>query len=405
MSVEWRRLLNPDIATYINAHKDQDVSMLALRRPKMKNQDEPWPWPLIFDQIKSYQKAAKKIPYWQACPDIVYPSADIIEQASSFVTAAHKASLVSGVTLVDLTAGAGVDLSAFTKVFQNVIGIEKDQDLAGRLDHNMHIFHGDAVTIINKDAAEYARDMASCDCVYIDPQRRYDRRKGLFRFEDCSPDVTLILPDLLQKTKIVIIKASPVLDIRQGIKALKHVRAVHVVEYNNDCKEILFVLDKDANSSADDMPRHAVILDDAGQAARHMVFTAAEEKKTDVSYSAPLSYLYEPSPAFMKTGGYNIIAARYGLKKLHPHTHLYTSDTFLHSFPGRAFRVVDILPVQRKAITLKKANLTVRNFPMHVEDLRKKLGISEGGDSYIFACAYLDKLKTQKNALVLCLKP
>ena len=322
--------------------------------------------------------------------DIIFPSSHIIEQASSQATALYKASLIEADTFVDLTCGAAVDSWAFAQHATHGDCIERDETAAQIAQHNLDILKPDSCELHNMKAEEFIKTMPDVDLAYIDPARRDDARKGKYKLEDCSPDILGLLDSLLPKTKTLMIKTSPMLDIAQAIQQLQTVQAVHIVEYKGDCKELVFILGNTANPNPQIIP---VIINSDGTPLHKMVFTPDQEVQTDHNFSAPLKYLFEPSPAFQKSGGFHMISKTYGLKKLHPHTHLYTSGQKPKNLPGRIFEIIGQYPAKSKKIPIKQANITVRNFPETVESLRKKLKMKDGGAEYLFACTLLENQK------------
>jgi len=385
--MNWQSLLNPKIQKFIQDNESQDVSELALKKPP--NPD--WDHKLILDQIKSRQKAKKKLPLWlSAHPNIILPAPSTLEQASSSATARYKASLVKGKTFVDLTGGAGIDCHALTEYYDQGICIERDPYTAELIEHNIKCLTDIPVTTYCDTAENYIKNMEKTDLVIIDPQRRDTRKRGKFKLEECSPAILEMLPALLPKADRIMVKTSPMLDIKQGITQLQNIHTVHIVEWNNDCKELIFIM----GENPPDCPEiNAVSINDNGEIITEISFTLEEENSAETEYCQPLNYLYEPGPAFQKSGGFNILAKRLNLKKLHPHTHLYTSDILLSHFPGRRFKIIDQYTVKSEKIPLKQAHITTRNFPSDVKTLRKKLKIQEGGDDYLFACTLHDETK------------
>ena len=387
--MNWQSLLDPDIQKFINGHEGGDVTALALKKPP--NPD--WDYRLILDQIKTRQKARTKLPLWpDHHPDIIFPPSDILEQASSAATARYKARLVKGKSFVDLTGGAGVDSCALTEHYESGTIIERDEHAAELIAHNLPLLYlsGVDLDVICTTAEEFVKAMPSVDLVIIDPQRRDGQQKGKFRLENTAPNVLELLPVLLNKTTHIMIKTSPMLDIAQTVADLQHVQAVHVVEYRKDCKELLFIISKNVPNTPQIT---AVSIDDAGEVLSNLNFTLEEEKKTKAALSMPLNYLYEPGPAFQKSGGFHVISDYFGVEKLQQHTHLYTSETLRTDFPGRSFEIIGKHPAKAEKVPLKQAHITTRNFPMSTAALRKKLKIRDGGDDYLFACTLMDGSK------------
>lgn len=393
--MDFKRLLEPKIKTFIREHEGADIKALALKKPPEEN----WPYPLIIDQIKARQKAKIKLPLWLTEDDVIFPPGDILEQASSIATARYKASLFSGEKFIDLTGGAGIDFWAISENFKNSICIEHNPDAAKLIAHNMNFFKRKSVDVFEKSAEKFIAETDRTHLIYIDPQRRDNARKGMFKLNDCTPNVIELLPALKEKSSTVMIKTSPMLDIAQAIQDLKYVHEIHIVEWRGDCKEVLYILKFEHEIKTDQVPHICVKLNDEGEAINTLHFTKAEEEE-NAPLHMPQKYLYEPGPAFQKAGGFNALANQLKLKKLHKHTHLYTSETLKPGFPGRTFKILETLPVNRKALSLDKANLTIRNFPGDVASLRKKLKLKDGGNDYLFACTLADEQK----ALLHCRK-
>lgn len=382
-------LLDPRIQEFIAAHDKDDVAKLALKKPPVAG----WPYPQILQQIKSRQSACDKIPSWLAEKNIILPDHSVIEQASSDATAAYKASLVTGDLFCDLTAGAGVDTREFLKKFTSGIAVEKDKNYADLLAHNLKVFSDKKIEIINSAAEDIVLNLPPCDFIYADPQRRDQNSKGKFRFEDGSPDIVGLLPSLLSKAPVVMLKTSPVLDIKKAIDSLYCVTAIHIVEWHGACREVLYIMRRNAKISADDVPLTAAVLNDEGTKHRSLIFTRAEEHAAALVTGPPEDWLYEPSPAFMKSGCFNLIAARWGLRKLHDHTHLYTGPAALDDFPGRVFRIEGVYPGDGRGLPFTQGHIAVRNFPVGAEALRARLKLKDGGDDYLFACTLADDRK------------
>lgn len=388
--MNWKPLLNPEIRNFILRHEHDDVAALGLQKPPGAD----WPYPLILDQIKARQKARDKIPAWLTDNlEIVLPAPSVIEQASSSATAFYKASLLSGKAFADLSGGAGVDCQAFARRFESGFCIEQDKNAASLIDHNLKHLISTPVTVIHGTAENFIGDMPKLDLVYIDPQRRHEGRKGIYDLQKCSPNVFDLLPVLKSKARHVMIKTSPMLDIHKAMESLGPVWQVHILEWRGECKEVLYLIDFEKDTPNDNVEIITVRINDDGDVLQKLSFTKSEESQTTCTFSQPLKYLFEPGPAFQKSGGFNMIALRYGMNKLHPHTHLYTSDTLDKNFPGRIFEIYGTYPVERKALPFKKCNLSVRNFPSSADDLKKKLGLKDGGGDYLFACTLADEKK------------
>ena len=377
--MSWQVLSHPDIQAFIRKHETTDVKTLALKPWP----DDHWPKAIILDQIKARQKAAVKMPQWHQDPHIIFPPADIVEQASSTATALYKGSLFSGASCADLTAGCGMDSWAFGQSFKTLHCVERDSNAAQMLEHNFKTLRPHA-KIHNASAEEFIKTMPHVDLIYIDPQRRNDQRRGIFKLDDCSPNILDLLPALKTRTNDILIKTSPMIDIDSTCKILENVQNVYITEHEGQCKEALFHIS--AQTTTTDPQIHAVRLNHDGTVYDSLSFHKKRTNALNFSYKNPQKYLYEPSAAYQKSDAMQAISDTFPVAKIAPDTHLFTSETHIENFPGRTFEVTGMHTPHKKSLPFKKANLTVRNFPSSVEDLRKKLKLSEGGEDYLFAC-------------------
>ena len=377
--MSWQVLSDPDIQAFIRRHETGDVKTLALT----KWPNDHWPKAMILDQIKARQKASTKMPQWHAHTHVIFPTADIVEQASSTATALYKASLYSGASCADLTAGCGIDSWAFGQSFKTLHCVERDSSAAQMLEYNLKHLRPHA-KVHNASAEEFIKIMPDVDMVYIDPQRRNDHRRGIFKLEECSPSIIDLIPALSTRTKSIFIKTSPMIDIHGACKILKNVQDVYIVEHNGQCKEALFYIN--TQSTTTDPQIHAVRLNQDGKVYDSINFHKKHTDTFDFTYANPEKYLYEPAPAYQKAGAMHAIAHQFAVKKIAPDTHLFTSDRPIKNFPGRTFMITGTHAPYKKSLPFKQANLTVRNFPSSVEDLRNKLKLREGGHAYLFAC-------------------
>ena len=381
----WRKLLNPDIQDFIRDHAGDDVSKLALKKPPSMD----WPYRDVLEQIKARQKAAVKFPEWVSSEGILFPSSDLVEQASSSACSLYKSTLMQGERFCDLSAGLGVDAFSFARHFRDCVLVDADQRHADILAHNATVLGvGAEVEVVHARAEDYVAEMGEFDCLYIDPQRREGGKSGRFSFDSCMPNVLELLPVLRSKAKQVLLKTSPVLDISRAVSELGDVSQVHVVQWAGDVKEVLYLLDFE--KPVDEPEIRAVLIGDDGGVQQSFSFCSSGEKNCAPEYGDPLTYIYEPAPACMKAGGFSLMAARFGLKKLHPQTHVYTADHLCFEFPGKTYVLDDVRTVKQGVADLGGAELVVRNFPLQAEKLRKKLGLSQGKDLRVFACTLPD---------------
>ncbi|WP_271766804.1 class I SAM-dependent methyltransferase [Aquimarina algiphila] len=335
----------------------------------------------LAQQIQGNRKTKRKLPLWHTKSRIYYPPTLNLEQTSSEATALYKSNLISGKTLIDLTGGFGVDDYYFAKKIKKVIHCEFNASLSKITTHNFKILEVNNITTIHGDGLEILKNQSTVDWIYIDPSRRHDSKGKVFFLEDCLPNVPNNLELLFGKSSNIMIKTSPLLDIHTGIKALQYVKEIHIVAVDNEVKELIWILNKGYTG---EIGMITVNIQKSGN--QEFSFFQNEEIKQPLNLSAPKSYLYEPNAAILKSGGFLIIGNTLGLKKLHNHSHLYTSEKII-DFPGRSFEILIVYPYQKKVIAksgITKANITTRNFPESVALLRKKLKIKDGGDDYLF---------------------
>ena len=380
--------IDSQTATFIQEHRHDDVRGLALQAAKYHdiNINEA----LI--QIAGRQIAEKKIPSWAKEDDIQYPKHLSMEQCSSELTARYKASLVSGETLADLTAGFGVDFSFIARNFQKADYIERQEVLCELAQHNFAVLGLNHVSIHCTDGIDYLKTMNPVDCLFLDPARRDANGGKTVAISDCEPNVCALESLLTKKGKKVVIKLSPMLDMHSALNELKSVTELHIVSVNNECKELILILEKGDVRPQEAKKEITISCEQVvnNSPSQHFSFTLSEEKSSPCLLAEKIgNYLYEPGAALLKAGPYRLLTSRYHVEKLHPNSHLYTSEQLV-DFPGRCFEVISYTGFGKKELKaflkdVDKANLTVRNFPTTVADLRKKLKLKEGGEIYIFA--------------------
>lgn len=385
----------------MQAYLQIPVTDLVLK--KKRNPD--FPIQEIAEQLASRRKAAHKLPEWSAKPTVLLPAL-AFEQCSSSLTAHFKCELIGkGKLLIDLTGGLGVDTYFFAQYFERVIHVEPNADLQAIVRHNFTELGVHNVEFVNQTAETFiAQNSQAGDSsdypkeggivVYIDPSRRDTQQQRVFRLTDCVPNIVEIFPQLFEITPTVWLKASPMLDIQQGIYELKNVRKVYAVAVENEMKELLFHLEATSFSfgvgAGGEAEITAVNLNAKGKQA--FVFKKSAESLVKIDYQLPQKYLYEPNAAILKAGAFHSFAHRFNVAKLHPNSHLYTSAAYIAT-PARTFEILHICPYRKQDIlpllASKRANITVRNFPDSVAQIRQKLGLKEGGDCYIFATTNL----------------
>lgn len=381
------QLLTDAERAFITAHLTQDVRALALQTAKRTDINGS----MVVAQIQARQKARTKLPNWYANPALIFPPPLSVEQASSEATAAYKASLVGGNTLLDLTGGMGVDTAAFAARVARVTYLEQQPAVAAATTYNLTQLGLTNVDTQVGDGLAYLRNVPEpVDWLYLDPARRDDRGGRVVGLADCEPDVLAHLPLVLEKSRNVLIKTSPLLDIEATLRQLPTCRAVHIVAVQGEVKELLFVLGQ-TDWPASTVQLVAVDLRHDGPVT--FSFERVDETRATVALTEWVAgsptYLYEPNAAVLKAGAFRLVGERFGLAKVAPHSHLYTADALVGGFPGRVFQIDAVCKADRKALLTHvpggQANLTVRNFPQSVDLLRKQLSLREGGDVYVFA--------------------
>ncbi|MEE0990875.1 MAG: SAM-dependent methyltransferase [Paludibacteraceae bacterium] len=374
-------------------------------------------------QTEGRKIIANKLPSWAENMSILFPAKISLEQCSSEATALYKAGLVSGESLVDLTGGFGVDCSFLSKNFTSVDYVEQNEELCQIAEHNFAAL-GLNIRVNNAESVSFLADMPSVDCIYIDPARRDVKGKKTADLSLCSPNLLEIRDILLKKCNTLLIKLSPMFDISSALEVFPECKQAHVVSVKNECKELLllvesgfcgeteivcvelgmrnFAVSESNVQFTETLPNESKIAE--GNEKPEITSVASnlrKEKGEIISYSFPKAYLYEPNASIMKAGLFKTVANKYNVQKLHPSTHLYTSEELVPNFPGRSFEIKRVTKVQKKEIQdIEKANLSMRNFPGNVADLRKKLKLKDGGDVFIFASTLHDNSK----ALIVCEK-
>lgn len=378
------KLLSGEVQKFIVDHLDSDEHKLLLKHKTIFD----LPAIAIIDQIVGKRKAREKLPTYYDTAGIIYPPSTNLEQTSSERTAQFKTTILkllhlnSYNSMIDLTGGFGVDTFFFSKIFDQVNCVEPTLTLLNIAKHNHEHLGRSNIQYINATAEDYLKEVTYADAMYIDPSRRHQRGGKVFRFAHCEPDITQIQNIILQKSPLLLVKASPLLDIQQGIKELNFVKKVFVVSVYNDCKELLFLCERDFHGEA---IIEAVNL--GKEVDESFSFTFSSEKNLSAKFRDPLKYLYEPNVAILKAGAFKSVAQKCAVLKIQSNTHLYTSDELIESFPGRIFEIEKLVKPDNKMIREyfpeMKANILVRNYPMTVAGLKKKTGLIEGGEKYL----------------------
>lgn len=370
-------ILKPEVQDFINNNLQTEITRLILKGSLFKDISIQE----LANQIIAKKKSEHKLNLWFQTTNIYYPPAISIEQTSSEITANYKSNLISGDTMIDITGGFGVDCYYFSKVFTTVFHCETNKMLSKITQHNFKELQLQNVRFFAKNGIDYLKETDLLfDCIYIDPSRRDTTKGKVFLLKDCLPEVPSKIDFLFTKTNTILIKTSPILDITQTIKELKNVKEIHVVAVHNEVKELLFLLEK--NYSKSTIIKTVNIKKNTVEK-----FSFNFNDVVNSKYSEPLQYIYEPNAAILKSGGFHQVSKQLNLYKLQQHAHLYTSEKIIN-FPGRSFKIMHVVPYDKKQLKKYvndyKANITTRNFPKTVAQIRKETKIKDGGNTYLF---------------------
>ena len=371
------QILNSDIQNFIQRNLNEDPTKLILKGASFQDVTIQE----IVEQIIAKKKCQKKLPTWFNTAQIYYPNKLNIEQTSSQITAKHKANIVSGSTLIDITGGFGVDCFAFAENFKHITHCEINKELSEIVKHNYYKLKINNIETKAINGLEYLENnKQKFDWIYADPSRRNESKGKVFLLEDCAPNIPKNLDLLFQHTNNILLKLSPILDITASINELKFIKEIHIIAVNNEVKELLFILEKNYIKA---IQIKTININKNGNEK----FESKRVSLNTSTYSLPKEFLYEPNSAILKAGLFNEVSYQLNLPKLNINSHLYTSIDLIN-FPGRRFKILEITTYNKKKIkkliTSNKANITTRNFPETVAQIRKKTGINEGGNNYLF---------------------
>ena len=391
---------------FIQQNYSKNLAQLAFKKTLVEGYDNRF----VLNQLYGKQKAKNKFPFLFKNNKIGYPAKVSVEQSSSEKTALWKANLVNGATLLDMTGGFGVDTYHFSKIVQHVTYLEKNTELFDIVQHNFKALNAQNIKAINGNSLTFLKNTTQkFDWIYLDPARRDEvgnRKIGLAGY---FPNLLDIQSLLFQKTTKVLVKVSPMLDIQQAIQQLGTVQKVIVLAVQNEVKELLLVLQQKETLERIPSNLNSTFSNfqcvDLRKDGREITYESTGNRDYyDLVFNPPKNYIYEPNAAILKAGLFKEIAIDFKLNKLHPNTHLYTSEQLVADFPGRIFKLKGVENFNKKAIAPyldhKKANITTRNFPYAVAQIKKKLGIKDGGFVYLFATT----LQDEKLKILICEK-
>ncbi|MEO1050211.1 MAG: class I SAM-dependent methyltransferase [Bacteroidota bacterium] len=381
---------HPEVQQFISKHENADTSGLLLKHKHIAGV----PMPVIVDQIVSKKKAKSKLPEWYRTQGLVFPPPLSLEQCSSEIAAKYKSHLYQGKSIVDLTGGMGVDSYYFSRAFESVDYVEKSQQLCQLATHNFEKLKAFNINVHHTNTKGFISSVdKTYDVAFIDPSRRNEQKGKVHLLEDCEPNVIDFEQELVSKAKTIILKTSPLLDVTKAIKSLKNVVKVLIISVDNECKEVLYIL---ASKREGSLTYEAVNLMKTGE--EHLFsFSPEQESILEVEYSLPDKYILEPNASIMKSGGFKSLAKAFHLKKLHSNSHLFTSDQPIAGFPGKTFHLKAVEKLDRKKILSHldndQANVVVRNFPLNTTGIKNKLGVIDGGNTFLFATTLLHNKK------------
>ena len=391
--------MNQATIDFIREHAEADVHQLALQGPKNPEVDLTF----ALEQIAGRQKAKTKLPTWAAIDGIIYPPHLSMEQCSSEQTARYKANIAGkGALMVDLTAGYGVDMAFVSPNYRRAIHVEQQASLCAISSENFKLLGLNHIEVVCADGVDYLHQLDHADLIFLDPARRDNHGGRTYGIADCTPNVLELRDELLQKADRVMLKLSPMLDWRKAVEDLGHVNEVHIVSVDNECKELLLILSKE------EKPLKLFCVNNDQVFEGDQGDWLNERSIAEIRVPVPMisqAYLFEPNASIMKAGCFALLEQRFKVAQVDKNSHLFVSDSDISNFPGRRFLIEKTTSMNKRELKaalagIDKANITVRNFPMSVAELRKRLKLKEGGDLYLFATT----IAGHQHQLFLCRK-
>ena len=390
----------PELRDFIHEHINDDTAELLLAARKYPDIDVPF----VVEQIEARRRLKGKLPEWYENKDIIMGGRVPAEQCSSELTARYKQSIVKGESLCDMTGGMGVDFWYMSEGMVRAIYTERNEELCSIAKHNFQVLQTLRPEYVIRCGDGRELPIPSVDIIYLDPARRAGDGSRVYAMEDCEPNIVEWQDELLKHAKMVLVKLSPMVDLTDVLRKLKGVKELHIVGVKNECKEILVKAHAfDDSVCAGCVEVHCVDFLTSGKI--EYVFSLLGGMEISLTDGGVKRHLYEPDVTLMKAGAFGSLCARYPVWQLDVDTHLMTSDEWIPEFPGRVFEVEEMIPFSSKVLKrLKKeipqANIAVRNFVMTADELRKKTGIKDGGEVYLFGA----KVKDMGQMLLICRK-
>lgn len=359
-----------EIQQFINANLNTDLHSLLLKKSPFSDVSMQE----IVQQIKGKQVAQKKFPFLLK-EGIVFPPQLNLEQSSSDKTALYKSKILKGKKFIDLTSGFGIDAYYLSQNFKDITLVEQNSELLQIVQHNWNVL-GKKATFINLKLEDFlVENKESFDVIYLDPARRDNNKNKVFLLEDLSPNILEIQDKLLSVSNEVVIKLSPLIDLKYLVSVLKNISRIDIIAVKNDVKEIVVFL---SSENSDKIKCHCINLESDES---DFQFYFGDEEDAHADFSEPEKFIYIPNNTILKAGIFNLISEKFNLKKLHPNTHIYTSEGKINEFPGRIFEmeVVESKQIKKK----QQFNIISKNYPLKPEEIKKKYSLKDGGNDYL----------------------
>jgi hypothetical protein len=364
------KILDQEIQNFINVNLNTDLHSLLLKKspfPDVSMQE-------IVQQIKGKQVAQKKFPFLLK-EGIIFPPQLNVEQSSSEKTALYKSDILKGKKIIDLTSGFGIDAYYLSKNFDEITLVEQNTELLEIVKHNWNVLEKKAIFINQKLEDFLNQNKETFDVIYLDPARRDNNKNKVFLLEDLSPNILEIQEKLLSISNEVVIKLSPLIDLKYLISVVPNIFRIEIMAVKNDVKEVVIFL---SNQKSEKIICKCVNLESREP---DFEYQFNEEENAVSEFSEPEKFIYIPNNTILKAGVFNSISEKFGLKKLHPNTHFYTSNEKIDNFPGRVFEmeVIDAKQIKKKG----QFNIVSKNYPLKPEEIKKKYGLKDGGENYL----------------------
>ena len=357
------------IRVFVAKYKDADLHSLLLKKsPFLEVSMQE-----LVQQIKGRKVAEKKFPFLNQ-DNVIFPPNLNLEQASSQDTAEFKAQFFKGKKFIDLTCGFGIDAYFLSQNFEKITLVEQNTELLDIVKHNWEVLDRKA-NFINQKLEDFLEsNQEKFDLIYLDPARRDNHNRKVFLLEDLSPNIIEIQEQLGEISEEILIKLSPLIDLQHLASSLQNIAKIWIIAVKNEVKEVLVYLKKTENR-----PGISCINLQSSEPEFH--FNLDDEKHCQSEFSIPKKYIYIPNNSVLKSGAFNLISEKFNLKKLHPNSHLYTSENLINEFPGRIFEAEELNPKEIKKG--EKFNIITKNYPLKPEEIKKKYKIKDGGEDYL----------------------